>query len=512
MQNEELRKANIEIQQARDRYFKLYNLAPVGFFSFLPDGTIIDLNTRFVHLLHREKELILNTRFQVYLNEKSLEIFQNFCYSLDFDGHIQYCELQIDIGNHKFHTFQIDGYKTHDNALHQPKMYASAVDISQRKILEQSMLRNSQLESLGLLAGGIAHDFNNILTAIQGNISLAQMSADSVEDMVSQMKEAEQAINRAKGLTSQLLTFAKGGSLVKKVTDISALVKSAVHFALSGSNIQCTIGQEDSIPYSFVDENQIFQVFTNLVRNAREAMEQGGILEVRLNSISIDDSSIFPLTEGSYIKISVEDHGPGIPDHVSNKVFDPYFTTKKNGIGLGLPICYSIIRKHNGYITFKSDFGKGTTFDVYLLASTSQELDAPIISKSPIIHTNKRILFMDDEQNICTVVAKMLKKLGYLVEIAFCGEEALAKYQTFMEEGRKFDGVIMDLTIRGGMGGEETIKHLRKLDQEAKVIVASGYSANPVLKEYRAFGFDGVVRKPYTILELSEGLQNLFNI
>jgi PAS domain S-box-containing protein len=383
-------------------------------------------------------------------------------------------------------------------------------DITARRRYEEEHRKIEKLESVGILAGGIAHDFNNILTSIIGNISLARAASVSNEELKDILSDADEACRRAKDLTNQLLTFAKGGAPVKKVAYLRNQIKDATQFALRGSNVRCQFHMPHDLWAAEIDEGQINQVLYNLAINANHAMPEGGAIDVRAENISVGKESKLPLEEGEYVMISVLDHGVGIPGDQINKVFDPYFTTKETGSGLGLSSTYSIIKNHNGHIDVESAVGKGTTFTVYLPASRETLPDREMKTWETINGSGK-ILFMDDEKSVRETVFKMLTHMGYDVESAKDGVEAINLYEKSRDNGTPFDVVIMDLTIRGGMGGSETIKKLIEIDPDVKAIVSSGYSTDKIMANHDRYGFCGVISKPYDIQKLSELLSKILN-
>jgi PAS domain S-box-containing protein len=383
-------------------------------------------------------------------------------------------------------------------------------DISDRKKMEEELLKNRKIESIGTLAGGIAHDFNNILTAILGNISLARMntSTNNLEKSIGRLTEAEKACLRAKDLTQQLLTFSRGGAPVKKISSCAELLKESAGFALRGSKCQC----ESSIPGDLlaveVDEGQISQVIHNLIINADQAMPQGGTIQVSAENIEVRKPHALPLPDGKYVKISIKDHGIGISEAHISKIFDPYFTTKQKGSGLGLATSYSIVKNHGGYITVKSHLGDGTTFTFYLPASTREVPKMRPMEGVPFSGRGK-VLVLDDDEMIRDLLSSMLSSFGYEVEAVTDGSEAIEVYKKAREEGCPFGAVIVDLTIPGGMGGKETIKKLIEIDPEIKAIVSSGYSNDPIMADCRKYGFSGIIAKPYKVEEISKILKEV---
>ena len=382
-----------------------------------------------------------------------------------------------------------------------------ARDITDRKKIEEELLKVEKLESLGVLAGGIAHDFNNLLTAILGSISLAKMYAGSGNKVSERLSEAEKASLQARDLTQKLLTFSKGGFPVKKAASISELIRDSAGFVLSGSNVRCEYSTPGNLWPVDVDEGQISQVINNLIINADQAMQQGGIIQVSCENVVLNKADLLPLKGGNYVKISIKDHGVGIPEKYIEKIFDPFFSTKLNGTGLGLSTVYSIIKRHNGYITVESKKEVGTTFYIYLPASRKdiqQKKDDTVI-----IGGKGKILVMDDEEIVREVLGAMLVSIGYGVEYATNGEEAVELYRVAKGSGAPFDAVILDLTIPGGMGGKKAMQGLLKIDPGVKAIVSSGYSNDPVMADFREYGFSGVAAKPYKIKQLSETLHNV---
>ncbi|MFA5111257.1 MAG: ATP-binding protein [Desulfobaccales bacterium] len=385
---------------------------------------------------------------------------------------------------------------------------AAIVDITDRKRLEEEHLRFSKLESLGTMAGGIAHDFNNILTAILGNIGLAMVDDQIRPQVQERLVQAEQACLRAQTLSQQLLTFAKGGAPIKKIIPISKLLKNTVGLTLSGSKSRCELSIPEDLWPVEVDERQVNQVFNNLLLNADQAMPEGGVISIVAENILGETEADLPNPAGKYVKFIFSDQGTGISPKYINRIFDPYFSTKEKGSGLGLATVYSIIKNHCGLIKVKSQVEVGTIFTLYLPAI---ETGAFAANQGTPISTGDqvRVLVMDDEEMVRQVLGRILAHLGYQAELASDGSEAIEKFVKAQAEGRPFATVILDLTVPGGMGGKDAIKELLKIDPQVKAIVSSGYSDDPIMAGFQEYGFRGVVAKPYRMPELSKILHEI---
>ena len=386
-----------------------------------------------------------------------------------------------------------------------------ARDISERKRLDEERLRTQKLESLGVLAGGIAHDFNNLLTGILGNLSLAKASLPEGGVVAQQLAETEKATLRARDLTQQLLTFAKGGAPIKTEASLAGLIQDAAGFAVRGTKAVCEYDCAEDLWLAEVDTGQLGQVLQNLVINAVHAMPEGGAIRLAARNLTIKQGE-FPLTPGRYVLITVRDHGLGIPPEHLAKIFDPYFTTKQSGSGLGLAVVYSVIANHGGHITVDSELGKGTIFSIYLPSAGKSPLaEKPAETPAPLGKGQGKILVMDDEELIRNVSTAMLKQLGYEPHTANDGEEAITLYLQAKKDGHPFDLVIMDLTVPGGMGGKEAIARLRQLDPQVKAVVSSGYANDPIMANFGEYGFCGVAPKPFGLQELSRLLRMILN-
>ena len=388
---------------------------------------------------------------------------------------------------------------------------ATFTDITERDANQERMLNAQRLESLGVLAGGIAHDFNNILTGIMGNISLARMFVESPEKTEQLLEHAEQASRRAAELVSQLITFSKGGSPIKKALSVRRLVHDSVSLALHGTSVKAVLEIPDSHREIEADLSQLSQVFNNIIVNAIQAMPDGGSLTVRAGMVELGDNNRCGLPAGEYVTLAFADQGCGITARDMQRIFDPYFTTKPKGTGLGLSSAQSIVNKHGGHIEVTSVLGKGTTFTLYL-----PSIDAAVTGPRGVkeaaaagAHAGGAILVMDDELLLQDVASEMLSFLGYQVTTCGSGEEAIDLYRAAKDAGSPFTAAIMDLTVPGGLGGKEAAQQILEIDPSACLIVSSGYSNDPVMAEHARYGFSAALTKPYVSEELEQILSSL---
>ena len=383
-------------------------------------------------------------------------------------------------------------------------------DETAKKIFEAESLKASKLDSLSVLAGGIAHDFNNILTAIIGNISLCKYLIDEGSKIYKKLDIAERAAEKAKDLVAQLMTFAKGSMPVKKNISIKTLINDLVNFLLSGSNAIAEVDIDDDIWNVYADEVMITQVIHNILINAEQAMPTGGKVTIKAENVIINVNSTIPLNPGRYVKISISDTGIGIPKATIDKVFDPYYTTKAKGTGLGLASAYSIIKRHDGHIEIDSKIGVGTNVYIYIPASLQKSTE--VVAQDKIeIDLKGKVLFMDDDVNVFEVGKEILNNVGMDVIHARDGLEAIKIYQDALNKDEPFDLIILDITIPGGMGGKDTIKRLFEIDSSVKAIVISGYSEDIVMSDYKDYGFSGVLRKPFDFRKMISEVKKVLN-
>lgn len=383
-------------------------------------------------------------------------------------------------------------------------------DISERKKMERERevfefqrLQSQKLEAIGTLAGGIAHDFNNMLGVISGNASFALSDTPPGTELYDVISDIQEAVRQAQSLTQQLLTFAKGGAPVKKASDLNQIIKETAEFILRGENSRCEFMLPDDLWITEVDPGQLNQTIGNLVINANQSMPEGGVIQIKTENTDIDSESGVPLPPGRYVKITITDQGIGIPQRHISKIFDPYFSTKQKGHGLGLATTYSIIKKHGGHVTVESQIEKSTTFTIYLPATLKQVEKEKKMEK--ICHEGQgNVLIMDDEEPILKMSSRLLNKMGYKTTLVSNGWQAVETYKKALAKNERFEIVILDLTIPGGMGGKQTMAELLKLDPTVKAIVSSGYSNDPVMANYKAYGFSDILPKPYGKNHLAE--------
>jgi signal transduction histidine kinase/ActR/RegA family two-component response regulator len=381
--------------------------------------------------------------------------------------------------------------------------------------LQAELTRAGKLESLGLLAGGIAHDFNNLLTVLIGNMSLLRLDGNLSADSSRFLTQAEKAAARARDLTQQLLTFAKGGAPLRAAVSLPEVVREVAEFALRGAKVRCEFALRADLWPANVDKGQIGQVVQNIVLNAVQAMPEGGVLDIALGNHEVGAEFGGVLAPGRYVRLDFTDHGPGIAASDLARIFDPYFTTKQKGSGLGLATVHSIVKKHGGHVMAESEIGRGTTFRIWLPAA---EPDVPLKSDTtPAVpppagdrsERPARVLVLDDEQFIQDLAGSILRRYGYESIAVADGQAALTEYVRARDAGRPYDLVILDLTIPGGMGGRQTLEELRKIDPAVKAIVSSGYSNDLVLSDYQGHGFRGMISKPYDVADFAQTVERV---
>lgn len=525
--------------RSEEIYHTLIDNIQDGLF-LIQDGKLKFVNEAFSRIPGYTVDEVLGMEFQDFVAPEDRDMV--------VDRYVRMMKGEKVLSNYEFHGIRKNEKKrTTIYLVCSPIMYqgkpavlGTVKDITKRKQLEEQMqLINDELEeriierttelkqtykqlyhaqkmeSVGILAGGIAHDFNNLLTVILGNISLAKSDIDPEDRVFNVLLEAEDASLRAKDLTQELLTFSKGGEPIKRTISIAKLIKDTVNFTIRGTNVTCKFEIPDNLYNIDGDDVQITQVISNIIINADQAMLKGGTIRVRCENVTIsseNENTTLPENK-NFIRISIEDHGTGMPKEQISLIFDPFFTTKEKGSGLGLATAYSIIKKHGGQITVESEVGAGSTFYIYLPAAqkkVSPKADVDVIEK-PSEGSGERILVMDDDENIRFLLSEIMTSYGYMTESACDGAQAIELYKKAYESTNQFDLVILDLTIPAGIGGKETIKELIKIDPDVKGIVSSGYSNDAIMANYRQYGFSGVISKPYRPDDLVRIVQDVLN-
>jgi len=382
-------------------------------------------------------------------------------------------------------------------------------DITERELLRNELIKMQKLESIGVLAGGIAHDFNNILTGVMGNLSYAQVLLEPGHKARAPLDSAEQASARAAELTRQLLTFARGGEPIKQATSVAALINESMSLVLRGTKVRGEALVDANVWAVEVDSGQISQVLNNIVINAAQAMPDGGVLRIFAENEMVEEGASPALAEGRYGRIRIVDTGCGVAPETLDRIFEPYFTTKESGSGLGLASAYSIIARHGGAIAVESEVGRGAIFILHLPATLDNpSSEPPLEAALPGTRSDRpRILVMDDEAPICDIATAMLDFLGYEADACADGAGAVQLYQKALAANQTYAAVVMDLTIPGGMGGKEAARRILAMDPAARLIVSSGYSHDPIMADYQTHGFSGVLAKPYKVMELGRALE-----
>ncbi len=507
----EKNKAKKAFSESEIKYKEVLDLLPIGIYEFDLSGkltyankyckTLFLANENVDERAHNVFEFVASeslekARNNIMMVVKGMIVFDNEYVGVRYDG--SYFPLEI-------HSTLIIGSEGKPVGVR-----GVLFDITFKKKMENNIELASRLESLSMLAGGIAHDFNNILTALLGNITLLKTNVKDEGQNSDFLEDMEKASQRAKKLTQQLLLFSKGGNPVKENAVINELIKESAEFVLRGSTSICEFAFAPDLFHVEIDKGQISQVIQNIVINAEQSMPGGGIIHVSVGNITLS-SNLLGLNAGDYLKISISDNGTGIPRENLKRIFDPYFTTKSTGSGLGLSICYSIIKKHGGVIEVNSESFKGTVFNIYLPASDEiiPELDTSSEIEKRRSNQFSHILIMDDDKMVCDVTSMMLKSAGYQTVCTLEGKQALERFRRAETENNPFDLVLLDMTIPAGLGGKETIGPLKKIKPNLKSILMSGYFNDSIMHEFNTFGFDAILPKPFSMAELMEIIRKL---
>ncbi|HNY12254.1 MAG TPA: ATP-binding protein [Candidatus Wallbacteria bacterium] len=503
METAERKQAQAELKESRDYLEKIIN--SVGDLMFVKDELhrYILVNDSLCEFLGRSRdEIIFRPDAAIFPGEAASMKLSGDNVVLE-SGHAYIGEERIPGAGGNVRVFLVKKTLYRDNT---GKKYIVGVarDITDRKKMEEESLRTSKLESLGILAGGIAHDFNNVLMGIIGNISLAKKRIKDDEKTREILARAEGVSHKAKNLTEQLITFSRGGVPIKKLCSINEIITLSAQFALTGSNVILEFDLFKGLWSVEADEGQITQVITNIVINSKQAVADQGRVKIKTENFEAETDMASGLAAGKYVAVTISDNGSGIAPENIAKIFDPYYTTKTSGTGLGLSTTYSIIKNHGGAISVDSTPGSGTAMRIYLPAVSGQIITGVADETVTAVNSRCGILIMDDDEDVLIPLRDVLSDSGYSVKIARDGDEAIKIYRRQMENGPAFDLVIMDIVIRGGMGGREAVEKLIAIDPKARVIVSSGYSNDPIMGDYQKYGFCGVLAKPYKIEDVEK--------
>jgi len=511
-ENLDRQRADAALLESMERYRRLFERNLAGVFQADLNGEIRTSNQAFAAMLGYSDADVLVGKSIVDLSPEPDQI-RRFLEELATVGRVHNSEFTMTTRDGAPVTVMMNAGRITETGGDDRFIEAIAIDVSDRnraeevrRHLELRSQQSQKLDSLGVLAGGIAHDFNNMLMAILSNISLAKRPANSAEETLRRLNEAEDVCLRATSLTQQLLTFSKGGRPIRKTAAIGRLVEEGTATAARSGNCHYDCRCNPDLWSVEVDEGQITQVVQNLVLNSIQAMPRGGTVSVGVDNAHVTEGDIPTLEAGRFVRIEVVDTGEGIPDDSLESIFDPFFTTKKGGSGLGLATAFSIVRSHGGAIVVHSEPNRGSKFEVYLPASEKDE-SAPETAADDSVHGHGRLLIMDDDEAVRSAASELLGTIGYEVDTAADGVQAITLYREAMEAGDPYRAVVLDLTVPAGVGGRETMARLLEIDPGVKAIVSSGYSTDPVMANYREHGFSGVAVKPYRLADLAKTLK-----
>ncbi len=514
--NDELHGEMSEIEKARNKYAELFDSAPAGYLTMGEQGTILDANLAGAAMLGVEKEGLRGQPFTAFIAGDYQDAFSRLRRRLMENRSRRTRELKLEKGNgiQFYATLDCRASRNRSGGVRHIKVVLN--DVTQRKKRDDELQKEKRLESIGILAGGLAHDYNNLLSAIMGYISLAMYHVRDGDEISEYLGQAEKASCQAQELTRELLTFSKGGTPMKETGSMEDVLKESTRYALDGSRVTCDFFMpSEPWPVDF-DEDQMKRAVKNIMVNAVESMRDDGSIMVRMENrdARVEKWRGRPGVE-KYVTISIEDHGAGIPEEHRSMIFDPYFSTKKRwarkGMGMGLATAWSIIKKHGGYIRVESRVGVGSSFILHLPASEKRAgvNGAGKLESLGPENGGGKILVLEDEPMLGTLVKQMLNRFGRRAEHAINGAEAIELYKNAMDSGERFDAVILDLTVKGGMGGKTAILKLLEMDPDTKAIVSSGYSNDPVMTDFKKYGFRAALLKPYSMEELRRTLDKV---
>ena len=516
-QNDELRKTRADLEASRDRLYDLYHNAPAGYATIREDYIIEEINrTACTMLGSGHSRPLIGTRFTRFVHPKDQDGFYfHLQESIKQETPVQ-CEIDLvptDDGTPV--TVRMESIREAGDGGESRRIRSSIIDITELKRLQKESVRARNLESLGTLAGNLAHEFNNLFMVVFGNISFAKMELEEDHPAARPLEAAGDAIEDARELTGRLMTFSDGGAPVIRLVEPVSTVKEALSKVPGCDGLYFEFHTEGKIRHVYADPDQLGRAVFNIAANARDAMEGSGILWVGFENVSGRDSRGDLVPSGEYVKIVFEDHGPGIPAGQREKVFDPFFTTREGSLGLGLTTAHSIISRHKGILDTTRDLCKGTGAGlVVYFPAYSRHSEEPAGESGPADAGCRKdgilkILVMDDDDAVTRISRKMLEKRGCRVATASDGEEAVELCRNAKEAGNGFDAVILDLIVREGMGGKEAVRHITDVDPDTFVILASGYSSDPVMSNFQRYGFDAALEKPYRMTDLEKVLSKI---
>ena len=505
MQNTELKRAREELETTLEKITELFDFAPMGYFTLDPEGTIREVNLTGASLLGSTRFTLTNQRFALSVAMKDRRAFADFLQQVFSSKTRVSCEIALEVTDKPPLAVELEAVVCEAGRT----CKVALMDLTEHNRAEADRLVLNKLESTGILAGGIAHDFNNILASIVLAIDLAQPFVSADRDVAGCLIDAKKTALLARNLAQQLITFSSGGEPQMKAAALPGLIRESARLALSGSRMQSDFFLAENLWLVTADEGQIGQVIRNIVLNAREAMPAGGTVVIRAENVTRTNHEKPALPSGNYVRVSISDQGIGISPEDLPQIFDPYFSTKERGeqkgMGLGLTVCHSIIEKHGGTIAVQSTSGQGTTVEFYLPVA-AHPLHAEPAAESQVNLQPHKILVMDDEETVLAVFGKALKQMGHTVALTEHGQKAIEAYATAKNQGKPFDVVLLDLTIGEGMDGRATIAALRQIDPDVKAIVMSGFPDDPMICDFKRYGFAAALVKPFDSAKLQEAL------
>jgi two-component system cell cycle sensor histidine kinase/response regulator CckA len=505
-----LKRAEQALQDSEKRYRRLFESAKDGILILdAYTGKVVDVNPFLMRLLGYSYDALCGKHIWEIGVFKDIAASKDAFKALQDNEYIRYEDLPLETLDGK--PIAVEFVSNVYLVDHTKVIQCNIRDITENKRMEEELLQAHKLESLGVLAGGIAHDFNNLMAIVQGYIDLALLDLPPDHASRKRLLTAMRSVDQTKDLTSRLITFSQGGGPIREICNVAEIVRDAVCRTLKGTDVGVKFDFMENLWSVKVDKLQMKQVFCSLTTNTLEAMPEGGNFTIQAENALIPAGEVPALKEGPYLKLTFTDEGVGIPEAHLSKVFDPYFTTKgmgaQKGMGLGLSVCYSVLKKHDGHITVKSQPGKGSSFVLYLPAQTDMAKEKEV--KKLLSPGTVRVLIMDDEPHILEIERIYLERMGYEVTDARDGQEAIDAYRNAIQSGTPFDLVLLDLTVRQGLGGQAAMERMLKIDPSIKAIIASGFVDDPVIENFANYGFQGALKKPFKREEMKSLVEKI---